>query len=1579
MADIHTLYVKYSRINKGKIGKDEAAILRNELKSFQPGDLTGWEEHEQYLELLRIFRELIRDFEELNGENFLRTIQEMLRVGTNGIYSDELHFMDELIQNVDDCEYDDPSNAKLNIKCDFNWGKIVFEYNEKGFSPFNVFAITGIAEQAKNIDSKKVQIGEKGLGFKSVFGVADTVLIQSGDFSFELKSEDFTCPIPRYDFFEHVDGTRLTLFMESRRVKKIFDSFLAKYKSKDALLCKNPLLFLNKLTELRVYFDGFRSLKFTAERRTDLFAHDGFQKEEHIKLTYEDGKDFKDEITGTHYFIPIVYDRESCVSRYGEKTEFSSKKMSLQIVVPDLEYIKAKGINKGAMYSFLPTKIEVPVPIVCHVPFKLDVSREQVDPQNESKWFAYSCEKFSEMFKSVLLDLRETYKENIVFYLPKKNTYLFRTDKEYHVFDRPQFKGEYFLKLPLFYVDNVGFLSAEEVYVLSDTSSFECIDRIAELLREKKHLFHNPKDCIISGLNIDIIQDVPTRLFNSALRRPGDAAEIFEILGKCEGFDFRKSLEEKIQNDEKINLNLAQSLAIFSSEKCASAFKEIARSSLKKKKRPEIFIDLGDRKTEDVRKIDLALPIEESDFGELSRLYLFWIHYQCILLENLPKGQYFITHDALILDRDDYLSALSSFCRDLDSRSAFAAKLELRSCSRELDLMDDSVSAVEYLNKLREIRKTIRDVIGGRIYENYVRLINQAGEDPSRYLNELLQNADDCKYAEGVTPTFKLEISKDSKKLGTKYNEIGFTKANVRAITAIGESTKNKLMNAENPEKDLIGEKGVGFKSVFAVADSVSIYSGDFCFRLTDKEPTVPQILKKQEKFEKGTVMLYNLKKEIKPDFFSEEKVLRLCLCLRKLRHIRIEGPNVSYDVRIEENQGVRSVSINGNVHKYKVYTHNFTVSDERAISQREGEKERSKEQKIKFYIPLDKKSDNEGNKSYLYSGLPTEIQIKIPLIIDAPFELNTARTDVISSEASSWNNVVLNEIYAFLKVVLVALRETDGIDVLRFLKVKREGCTYTLDLFSNEKLNQSRFLSIVKDLEILPTWKLGIFARASRDHLYRIPDWLSYALGSGGCIREDLSAYIQCREGKYEETFNALGVKIIPSEKAVNLLKICCSDFLRDETFFKSVYKYLEDLEKRDVLSIREHLKMLKIIPVKGTGKDTVQMLSWNECRDNLYIKNSAEVSMDGYWILKTELIKKDLIENLFDVHINELTSDIERVRYENRIREKVENEADISALYDFLLSEFIENYDKFKDCRNYLIANKNAIPMKNQLDRLQKGSIYTSKEDPGYFEGDLLRSHIVHKECDALARFMACSDISYVHYEDLHVSKQLSADDIESLLDDGISYGYEILLRCLKDGFISDELMQQYHLEVFSPTIIDYDESIFNQPISDKVRFDEKMKERLRKKVKIVWKSVTMNVRVGENKDGAEVSIEDNDRREYVMRKYIPQKDYCVCQMCGKAKKINYIEVNNVEKLPKYFWEECGIALCLECSKRFEELREIDSVRERFHRAIKEANVSGDEPIRIPIGNDTITFGQTHLAEIQAILAEQDKMEQK
>ena len=71
MSRIQELFLEYSQIDKGEIGKNKASQLREELKSIQPNDLVGEEDHKRYLELLRLFRGIVRDIEELNGENFL--------------------------------------------------------------------------------------------------------------------------------------------------------------------------------------------------------------------------------------------------------------------------------------------------------------------------------------------------------------------------------------------------------------------------------------------------------------------------------------------------------------------------------------------------------------------------------------------------------------------------------------------------------------------------------------------------------------------------------------------------------------------------------------------------------------------------------------------------------------------------------------------------------------------------------------------------------------------------------------------------------------------------------------------------------------------------------------------------------------------------------------------------------------------------------------------------------------------------------------------------------------------------------------------------------------------------------------------------------------------------------------------------------------------------------------------------------------------------------------------------------------------------------------------------------------------
>ncbi|MGN0805282.1 MAG: sacsin N-terminal ATP-binding-like domain-containing protein [Candidatus Coproplasma sp.] len=1574
MTKIEQLYKEYFQIEKGKIGRDLARKLREELKGFKREELSGIEDHIKFLELLRLFREVVRDFGELNGDNYLKTIREMLSVGTNGIYSNELRFLNELIQNVDDCYYKNTTQAKLDIRCNFNDGELIFEYNEDGFTPFNVFSITGIAEAAKNIDPNKTQIGEKGLGFKSVFGVATEVLIQSGLFSFKLHKDDFTCPIPCYDGFEYQNGTKLTLFMEPKKVHDIFKDFTSRYKSKDnskaELLCNNPLLFLNNLTSLKVYFDNFRSIKFTVERNFGLPSSNGIQKAEHVKVSYEDGDGTLQEITCTHYVKPIVYDREMCISRYGEKTEVESKDLNMQIVVPDVEFVKGKSaITSGKFYSFLPTQIKMPVSLVCHIPFKLDPSREQIDSQHNNAWFVHSYKSFSEMFDDVLIDLAQTYKEDIIYYLPKKYEYLFQSDNGYNVLNLPVFKGEHFLSLPLFYTGKGDYLSADKLYVFAEPQKLGSVDRAAQLLGGNKQLFHVTDISKVKGLNIEVIENLPPRLFNIAIKNSAYAEEIFKILEAYEGFYF----EDVVKNIGKVEFDISLVNAILNNEKCSAAFKDYAKKCARGA-RPNYSFNTAGFSVIDVKNVDDKQEILDDDFGKYSKQYLSWINNKVVVTDLIPAEQYLIANNVLILSKDSVLKALSDFCHDLDPKDLFSARLILRNCSRELDLVDDSLSAEEYLRKLRNVRKAMCEAFVEGLYKNYINLINQAGTNPERYINELLQNADDCKYPESVTPEFRLEIDKGLKIIGTRYNEIGFKKSNVRAITAIGESTKKKLMDGEKSSDNLIGEKGVGFKSVFAVADKVSIYSGDFCFSLSAKEPLIPKILKKSEKFADGTTMFFELKEEIATDLFTEEKVLRLCLCLRNLRQLKLD----KFNVVIKDEDGVRTITINENVYKYNTVSYNFDVDDQQALEERRGlNRDINKEQTIKFYIPT---GNNSGAKSfYLYSGLPTEIQTKIPLIIDAPFELDTARNNVIENK---WNTFIKNKLYEGLKEMLLTLCEKEGIGVLRFIGVKRENNSYLLDTFTNSKLNDQNFLSQLKALKFLQTWNTAYYACANQYELYRIPDWLSYVLEHGGEVGQSLSTLVKCREEMYESVLAALGVKVLPLDKAVRLLKNCYAEFIENADFSKLLYAYFEE-RINSIDTVRNMLKDMKIIPVKGKSVGVTEYLSWNECCGssglNLYVQESLNVSDGTCWILRIDLLKKDLCERIIGANINELTDDYKRSIYERELISKINSGLNSQQLYAYLLDEFINNSKLFSQCRDRLYAYRNIIPLKNQFGEIKKGKIYFSSVDSSLYYGKLFPSHLVNNECERFAKFIECKDISSVHFDELDISQPLTRDDVEMLQDEtiGIVNSDEIISRCIERGFISQDLIAEYGLGAYSPVNIEYFEDVFNQPIEDRQRFYGKLRERINNPSEIFDKSIETTVKFY-RLNGKEYPLNYSEKRYYITRRYSlsSKKDYCVCQMCKKAKKINYIEVNNLELLPKYYWVECGVSLCLECSKRFEELRENKGIRDRFYKKILEADVDVDEPIEIPVSeSEAIMFGQSHLAEIQEILKKQEE----
>ncbi|GLC61923.1 hypothetical protein PLESTB_001820000, partial [Pleodorina starrii] len=120
-------------------------------------------------------------------------------------------------------------------------------------------------------------------------------------------------------------------------------------------------------------------------------------------------------------------------------------------------------------------------------------------------------------------------------------------------------------------------------------------------------------------------------------------------------------------------------------------------------------------------------------------------------------------------------------------------------------------------------------------------------------LLELMQNADDCCYppelaACGEEPRVALRVGAGG--LAVATNEVGFTEADVRALCDVGASSKAAAKQQQQQqqqrgkqqdgaeERAQTGEKGIGFKSVFAISDAPAIYSNGFAFGFDARDPT---------------------------------------------------------------------------------------------------------------------------------------------------------------------------------------------------------------------------------------------------------------------------------------------------------------------------------------------------------------------------------------------------------------------------------------------------------------------------------------------------------------------------------------------------------------------------------------------------------------------------------------------------------------------------------------------------------------------------------------------------------------------
>ncbi|XP_043958453.1 protein NO VEIN isoform X2 [Gambusia affinis] len=112
-----------------------------------------------------------------------------------------------------------------------------------------------------------------------------------------------------------------------------------------------------------------------------------------------------------------------------------------------------------------------------------------------------------------------------------------------------------------------------------------------------------------------------------------------------------------------------------------------------------------------------------------------------------------------------------------------------------------------------------------RLGRSLDRLSTELYSKDTHFVLELIQNADDNSYPSGAgaVPALAFMVERDC--ITVLNNETGFQERNVRAICDVGRSTKGKH------KYGYIGQKGIGFKSVFKVTDCPEIHSNGFHLR----------------------------------------------------------------------------------------------------------------------------------------------------------------------------------------------------------------------------------------------------------------------------------------------------------------------------------------------------------------------------------------------------------------------------------------------------------------------------------------------------------------------------------------------------------------------------------------------------------------------------------------------------------------------------------------------------------------------------------------------------------------------------
>ncbi|XP_024171403.1 uncharacterized protein LOC112177337 [Rosa chinensis] len=338
------------------------------------------------------------------------------------LYSKDVHFFMELVQNAEDNEYlegVDPSLefviTYLDITATGAPATLLVFNNEKGFSPKNIDSICSVGRSTKKGNRKRGYIGEKGIGFKSVFLITAQPYIFSNGYQIRFSEEPCShCNVgyivpewveqnPTLSDIKKIYGsatalptTTLILPLKPNKVEPV--------KKQLSIIHPEVLLFLSKIKRLSVREDKEDPRQNTVSAieiasQTEFVSRKNIDAQSYTLHLSAEENDGNGECSYYMWKQKFPVRQEFRVERRMEVDEWV-----ITLAFPNGERLRRARNSSPGVYAFLPTEMVTNFPFIIQADFLLASSRETILLDNKWNQGILECvpTAFSHAFNSLV-------------------------------------------------------------------------------------------------------------------------------------------------------------------------------------------------------------------------------------------------------------------------------------------------------------------------------------------------------------------------------------------------------------------------------------------------------------------------------------------------------------------------------------------------------------------------------------------------------------------------------------------------------------------------------------------------------------------------------------------------------------------------------------------------------------------------------------------------------------------------------------------------------------------------------------------------------------------------------------------------------------------------------------------------------------------------------------------------------------------------------------------------------------------------------------------------------------------------